>query len=359
MKFDVNLQDIRIGLNIVKDTIGTSQLGHEGLRIYASKKSNRIKITTNGGSGYYTETWINASVKEGGKAIVPAKKFIQYISKLDGDKISISELKAGQITVKSKRGQQSFNRYDDATWIDIPKYETKDSFTIPGRTYKQLINGVAFAAQEDKNRPILEGININSNGKEIELTTTNGVSVAHFKKKIKAPIMNITIEKKSLVNASRIVKDDERITFYLCNETHVILKVGDTSYHMPLLAGTFPNLSKIIPQDDFSLEVSFEKEEILGMLDRASAMLDTKGVLHFENDKLMLIGESEYGKFEEFIMANMQGTASDIRLDIRQLMDIIKHVDAEEIIIGVRERKPLTIRPNSKAQQTCLLTIAG
>lgn len=357
MQFEVVLTDFRAALSIVKDTIGTDTFGHEGLRIFVNNKG-RVKITTNDGH-YATETWLDASVKKTGKVVVKAKRLIQYISKLDVEKVTLSLQKNGNLIVKSKRGQQTFNALDESMFIQPPKVDVKETLTMSGRFYKQLIGGVAFAASEDKNRPILEGINLTSDGTSIELTTTNGMIVANYKKKMKAPLMDLTIGKKSLVNAMRIVKDGEKITMQSSNDTRFIVKVGSTSFHLPTLAGNFPDLQSIIPSSDFPLEFTVEKDEFSRMLDRASTMLDSKGILQFEKGKVILTGEVEEGEFNEYIMANLQGKADDVKIDIKRLVDIVKNIDAENISIGVRDAKPLTIRPDSKANHTCLLTVAA
>lgn len=357
MKFEVILADFRAALSIVKDTIGTDVFGHEGLRLLVNNKG-RVKITTNDGH-YATETWFDATVKKPGKVVVKAKRLIQYVSKLDVEKVTLSLQKNGNLVVESKRGKQTFNSFDESMFISPPKADVQDTLTMSGRFYKQLVGGVAFAASDDKNRPILEGINLASDGSALTLTTTNGQIVANYTKKMKAPIMDLTIGKKSLVNAMRIVKDSEKITMQSCNGTRFIVKVGSTSFHLPTIAGAYPDLQSIMPSSDFPLEFTVEKEEFSRMLDRASTMLDSKGILQFEKGKVILTGEVEEGEFNEYIMANLQGTASDVKIDIKRLVDIVKNIDAENISIGVRDAKPLTIRPDSKAKHTCLLTVAA
>jgi DNA polymerase III beta subunit len=357
MQFVVPLNDLKAAMNIVKETVGTDSQGHEGMRIYVGKKG-RVKLSTNDGH-YATETWFNAKVKAPGKAVIKAKKFHQYISKLDVEEITVTLKDNGNVMVKSKRGQQTFNGFDESSFNTPPSADAKESITMSGRFYKQLIGGVAFAAGEDKNRPILEGVNIVSNGKSIQVTTTNGVVVANYKKVMKAPKMDITVGRKSLVNAMKIVKDDEKITLQVHNDTRFVVKVGDTSFHIPMLAGKYPNMAAIFPKEEFPLEFIVEKDDFSRMLERAGAMLDSKGILQFEKGKVILTGETDDGNFNEYIMANLQGKANEIKVDIKLLTDIVKHIDSDSISVGVRDMKPLAIRPESKAKHTCLLTVAA
>lgn len=357
MQLELGVPELKSALAIVRDTIGNDTQGHEGLRLFVNKKG-RVKLTTNDGN-YATETWIDSNMKKPGKVVVKAKLFTQYISKLDVDIVTLSLNNKGNLIAKSKRGQQTFNSFDESSFQTLPKSDVNESMTMSGRVYKQLVGGVAFAASDDKNRPLLEGVNLISDGKSIRLSTTNGDTVATYKKKMTAPLMNATIGKKALVNAMKLVKDDQKITIQSCNDTRFIIKVADTSFHLPTYAGKYPDVTAIIHTDAFPLEFTVEKTEFTHMLDRASLMLDSKGILQFEKGKVILTGETENGNFNEYIMANLQGKATDVRIDIKSLADIVKNIDAEVIAVGVRDQKPLTIKPDSKSAHTCLLTIAA
>ncbi len=357
MQFSMRIEDLKRGLGMVKDTVGRGDHGSLGIRIYATAKTNKIKLTTTDGYNT-TETWIHASVKKGGKGLIGAKKFLSYISKLDAEKGTFTLKENGSMMIKSKRGQQTFAGMDVDTFTIPKKSESKAKWSMAGRIFKQLVNGVSFAAGEIVNMPILEGINILSDGKHLEMTTTNTQLIAHYKKRVNAPTLNITVPRKSIVNAAKYLKDDEKVSLELSNDTRFIIKVADTSYHMPLLEGKYPNLRDIIPTSDFPLEFVVEKSEILGVLDRAVSMLDTKGILQFEKGKVILSGKTEESDFSEYIMTKLQGKAKSIRVDLKNMLDIIKNIDADNIFVGVRERQPLTIRPDTKQAQTCLLTIA-
>lgn len=358
MQFTVAVSDLKTGLATVKDTVGKGDQGHMGVRVYASAKTNKIKLTTTDGSNT-TETWVAGSVKKAGKGCINAKKFQQYISRLDAEKATLTLKDNGSIMLKSQRGQQTFSGYDAETFNTPPKAKSQAKWNMAGRIFKQLVNGVSFAAGDNSNMPILEGINLISDGTYLEMTTTNTTLIAHYKKKVKAPEMNITLARKSLINSARFVKDDEKVSLQLCDDTRFIVKIDETSYHMPLLAGKYPALRDIIPKSDFPLEFTIEREEIIGVLDRATAMLDTKGILHFEKGKVILSGKTEDSDFSEYIMTKLQGDAKSVRVDLRRMLDVVKNIDAENITVGVRDREPLTLRPDSKQEQTCLLTIAA
>lgn len=354
MKFHLDLPELVHALNVVKYAIGKGEKGHEGIRLYFGK-NGRVKLTTNNGDTII-EHWLTASKYSGtGKAVIKAQKFIQYISNLQVDTLTLEKTAAGAIVAKSKRGQQTFVSFSEDTFNLPVKYDQKDAFNLSGTVFKQIVGSVAFAAQKDNQRPILEGINLVSGKGVVEVTTTNGIMIANFKKKVAMPDMNITVYRESLEQAARFVADDQKVTLQLCDDSRFVIKSGDTTYHVPLLAGNYPSLSKIIPKT-FDFECVVDKEDFNSMLKRATAMLDTTAIMNLDAGKLTITGKTEDGEFNEFIMVDLQGASANIKLDMKRLHETVRNINSDNIIIGVREKKPIALRPDNKTRQICLVS---
>lgn len=358
MKVDVALDELKKALQVIKDTIGTDTQGHEGIKIYASKKTNRIKLTTTDG-GFTTEVWIPAGVKEGGKFVVKAKKFIAYVSKLDVNTVLLSISKSGGLVLKTKpaRGQQTFISYEEVNFPATPKIESKFSFDMAGHVFKKLINNVAFAAEavRESARPVLQGIHFKSDGKVLNLSSTDGFTIANYRRKIVSDPFDVVLGKKSLVNCAKVVSDDEKVTMQACEHNHFIVKTGLATYHLPTLSGNFPDTKKVLPGKEFDLQFLADKDELLRLLDRASIMIEDSGILQFETGKVTLTGNSQEGNFSEFIMTNLQGEASDVSVNVKRIINVVKHIDSDMITVGVRDKQPLTLRPESSVAHTCIL----
>ena len=358
MKVDVALDELKRGLQVIKETIGTDSQGHEGIKIYASKKTNRIKLTTTDGS-FTTEIWVPAGVKEAGKFVVKAKKFIAYVSKLDVQTVMFSVSKAGGLVLKTKpsRGQQTFISYEEELFPSTPKFKPQFSFDMAGRIFKQLVNNVAFATDTGKDtaRPYLQGIHFKSNGKSLEVVSTNGLTIAHYRRKLTSEEFDVVLGKKSLVNCAKLVGEDEKVSMQACENNHFIVKTGLATYHLPTLAGNFPDVKRVLPGKEFDLEFLADKDELLKLLDRASIMIEDSGILQFETGKVTLTGKSQESNFSEFIMTKLQGEASDVSVNVKRMIDVVKHIDSDMITIGVRDKQPLTLRPEASVAHTCIL----
>lgn len=366
MKFAVELVQLNHGLSIVRDTIGNDTHGHKGIRIHASKKTNRIKLTTTDGHNS-TEMWLDAtSVDKAGTVVVEAERFIRYLQKLDISEVTISEM-TGKVQVKSKRGKPTFTLFDATGFPDLPKLEKTASIHLPGKMYKELVNGVAFSTrQEDRKNGLdrLMGIHVTSNGARLEMFASNGTMIAHAKKKMKTPVVDGILLKKSLVNSARLAKDDEQVTIQSCNDQLFMVKVRETTYYVPTIAGAFPDFGKVMPKkDSFDAEFTLDRDEILGSLERSLIVLASKeavrGTIQLETKGVTLTGESQEGSFAETLAAKITGKADKIKVDIKYLIDIIKNISADRIHFGITSGRPLSIRPAERNDHVCLLSIVG
>jgi DNA polymerase III sliding clamp (beta) subunit (PCNA family) len=94
------------------------------------------------------------------------------------------------------------------------------------------------------------------------------------------------------------------------------------------------------------------------MLDRASMMLDQSGVLHFDKGQVTVLGKTDGHDFSEFITTKIQGKPEgDIKVNLKKMHEIVKHIDAELIHIGIRDKQPITLRPEGKTSHTCILAV--
>lgn len=365
MKFKVALNEFRQALAIVIKTVGTDSHGHQGLKIYASKKTNRIKLTTTDGFNA-TEMWVDAAVSTAGKAVIGGDKLKKYIEKLDVEKMDISTKDNGSILLKTTRGQQTFVSYDANSFPVLPKFKASLSFDLSGKVYKEMINSVAFCTRkEEKGSPSdkLQGINMVSDGKVLSLYTTDGIRVAAYQKKLKSlssQEMDVILPKRALTISSQHVKDDERVAIQGM-DGRFIIKIGAAIYHAPILAGKFPSVGSIIKNKMTGTRFTADRIELLGLLERSAIILESKhglkGTLQIAKNRVTLKGQVEDSHFDEHITVNGDGNNLDVRFDIGHLRDIIKNVGSDTIRIDVQESKPIRIRPEDHGEQTCLLAI--
>lgn len=353
MKFKVKIDEFQNALNKVKDTSGSEKTGNEGLRIFADAKG-RVRLTTNDGS-YATDTWVDAEVQKPGEIILMTKLFVQYFSRLDVAEAKFELNPSSNLVVQTKQGKQTFNRLDSNKFTMIIEDEPDSETDISGKTFKQMVNGVAFATGESKERPVLEGIHMISNGKISEFITTDGSTIASIKKKLALPRGAVTMGKKTLSTIARSIRDDEKVTYLRFGKGACGVRHDETTHIFPTFAGTFPNVRIAIKNVNPKTFAIVDRLELISLLERAVPLCQTFGFMKIEGSKVTIKGENSFGSFNEFLFAGTEGRPAEIRFSLKDLIKIAKNIQDDSIEIGIEKGKPITLRPDSNLKQVCLL----
>lgn len=362
MKFKVNIEDFKQGLNEIKDTIGSEKMLKEGLRLFADDAKGRVRLTTNDGS-YATDTWVNADVQQSGEIILVAKIFYQYFSKIEDATANMSSPDGKRLVVRTKRGQQTFMALADERFEPICEIEPTHDVDISGRIFKQMVNGVSFATdlKGSRGETVLEGIHIiSNNGKVTQFVSTDRSTVASIKKKLSLPKKtSMIVGAKAFTRIARAVRDDEKISMLLYPKGVVGIKHKETTHFSPLYEGVFPDVDRVLKnaeQDDSSRSyATVDKHDLLSVLERASLLCDTTAFIKLDTDRLTIKGSSSHAEFNEFIKTNVENDPVEVRFSVRGLINIVKNIQNDRVTIGVEKGKSILCIPDSTVHQVCIL----
>jgi len=353
------VQELQYAVSAIAPTIGNETNGHAGIRIKTHSKKDRIRLSSTEGN-FATDIWIDGTVRKKLDFIVEGDRFAKYISKLDAKEATIL-LEDDALIVKSKRGKPTFKAYSPQTFPDLPRINSTVSFHLAGKVFKKLVGSVAFATKPEKKgseQPLMEGINILSDGNKLTFTTMNGFVIASCKKTVVTDEIELTVAKKSLVNAAKLARDDDKVTIQ-AEASRLIVKHNDITYYIPVYSGSFPHIP--MPKKDFMTSFSLDRLEILGVLERGSTILEEagviKGILQVEKGKVIVEGETQRNHFNESITTDVTGKKTKVTFDLKRLAEILRNVEADRIVVGINTGKPVTIRGEGRSDHTCLLAV--
>lgn len=182
-----------------------------------------------------------------------------------------------------------------------------------------------FVGTNEK-RPILQGVNV-ENGR---VSATDSFSAFRSKNvNVESGEHNITISSQ-FINSITKFKGDITVK---CNDNSISFEVEDVIYIGKLLAGNYPNLSKLFIKN--SNNMKFSKKELKDLLSYSN---DKKDVVIFENNKLTIKGDNV---FEVDIDLDIN---CKICVQLERLMNVISCIDDEEITISYEDgARPLYI----------------
>lgn len=336
----ISNKNIRPILNCIK-----FELTEEGL--YLSSTDNDIAIKTFIDKKYIEEDYVC------GRFVVYGKYIYEIIRKLPNEIVSIEEVMDSKIFISTKNSSFSLNCNNIEEFPNLELEESKNPIILNNKILKNIFNQTTFAASTQESRPAITGINFKISGNKLECTATDSYRLAKKIVEINQNItedINIIIPTRNLLELSKMFNDDdENVEMHIFNNK-IIFKFDSIIMLSRLINGTYPDVSKLIP-NDFLLKITLSMPEFYSLLDRVSLFSteEEKNTIKLEcMDNIVVVKSNipEIGNVEEKIEITKNNEENiKIAFSSKYMMDAIKVLDCDKIELDFNgEIKPIIIR---------------
>jgi DNA polymerase-3 subunit beta len=304
-------------------------------------------------SGTDLETGISiiipADIKEEGSITLPAKRITSFVSSLPSGNV-IFEKKGEKLSLECKKYHASFNGISAEDFPDLPSLQNKETqksaevYHLQSGQFVNAVEKVIFAAAADETRPVLNGVLVSSNSKQLQLVATDGYRLSLKKigldEELQLPEM--LIPAKALQEVARIFPQDEK-EFELAitsRENQVIFSFEDMEIVTRLIEGQFPEFEKIIP-DQGKTKCEIETEPLEKAV-RATAIFakESANIMRFrseDNDFIVEANAPEVGENRTAVEMEKDGADFKIAFNWRFLQDFLNVIESETILFEVSE----------------------
>ncbi|WP_332692420.1 DNA polymerase III subunit beta [Halalkalibacter lacteus] len=295
-------------------------------------------------------------IEEKGSIVLQARFFAEIIKKLPGNDVELIVQDQFATTIRSGSSVFNLNGLDPEEYPRLPQLEEDLLFRLPQDMLKNMIRQTVFAVSTQETRPVLTGVNLETDGGELICTATDSHRLAMRKATIEKndetlSFSNIVIPGKSLNELSKIIEDTNELIDVVVTENQVLFKLKNLLFFSRLLEGKYPVTKSMIPtQTKTSLQL--KTKPFLQTLERA-LLLSREGKNNVINLKTLDGGNveitsvsPEVGKVTENIETQMQGEDMRISFNGKNIIDALKVIDSEEVkIIFTGAMSPFVIRP--------------
>ena len=306
----------------------------EGIYIKASKN----ELTLIGSDmDVSIETKVEANVEEEGMIVVDSKLFSEIIRKLPNSDVRIETLDNDIIQITCQKSTFNLVYMNGEDYPALPKINENLSIEVPQNILKNMIKGTSFAIAQDETRPILQGILFEVKDKQLNLVALDGYRLA-----VRSEFLDndnnieVVIPGKTLNEVSRILEDVSNIVKITFTDNHILFNLNNTKVISRLLDGKFVNYSSLLPQE-YKILVEVNKQELQNCIERASLMSKDSNSnlikLDFNEDNAVITSNSQLGKVREELNINLQGDELQIAFNSRYLLDVLKNIDEDEIVM--------------------------
>ena len=285
------------------------------------------------------EKKISAEIFEEGELCVNGKTFADFVGKIASYEVVISSDDKG-ITIRYA-DSESYMQYLSAE--DFPRVmnrttDGKEYFEVKESELKNLIAKVVFCCATDESRPILKGALLEAKDGKLTATALDGFRMANSFCAIEETSNNMKIvcPARTLTEISRMLDGNGVLKIY-ADKNMLSVAVNDTVITSRLYAGEFVKKENIYPIY-FTTRVTVKKAEMIDSVERASVLIrgDKNNLIIFDvkSGKIVINANSDMGKVEETVSAELDGKELRIAMNGKFLLDALKALDEEEIVLS-------------------------
>ncbi|HUQ85564.1 MAG TPA: DNA polymerase III subunit beta [Candidatus Limnocylindrales bacterium] len=284
------------------------------------------------------EVFVPATIEEEGSITVPAKTFIELISSISEETITL-ETDKETLTVKSKKTKSLFQTIKSDEFPKLYKEKGEKLVTLQEEEIQKDFSSVIFAAATDTTRPALSGVLVKNEESGFLLVATDGyrLSLKHHKTLSKSTASNNIIVPARVFKELMSIKEESHDieVFTSVESSQVIFSQGKTTLIGRLIEGAFPNYEKIIPTD-FSTSAEFDREEMQKAVKICSIFArDSANIikLSLKKDHIVVSSQSpSIGENTVTVEGILKGEENEIAFNARYLQDLLSGLSNNEMV---------------------------
>jgi len=358
MKLSCLQENLNKGLGIIGRAVATRTTLPITQNVLISTDQSQLKLAATN-LEIAISCWIGAKIENEGSITVPARVFIDFISSLPSDIISL-HLKHHTLELKCGRYEARINGLDAADFPPIPQVGDGFNTKILAEELKQAISQVAFAAATEESRPVLTGVQTEFEGSKLTLAAADGFRLAVHRTTLTEPIKEkvaMIIPAKAYHELNRLITEpDQQVEITLnAQKSQVLFRVKNIEMVSQLIQGTFPNYSQLIPQT-YGTKARIDVAEFQRAIKMAAIFArDGSGIARViitpgatpETGKVTISARAdEIGDNVGEIDALVDGEAAKIAFNARYLADVLSVVKQAQVSLEVTTpSNPGVIRP--------------
>ncbi len=370
MNFEIHKKEFLKGLSLMQSVAGRKTTLPILSHILIEGEKNSIYLTgTDLETGIREE--LTATVQQGGKASISAKKLYEIVRELPEEMIHIKKKENHWITLQCGKSIFNLAGLDPDEFPSLPTYQDGYFSKVSTHLMKEMIEKTVFAASNEESRYHLNGVLFSQSQQGtkvvLRMVATDGHRLSLIDREnqaIRGIEKGIIIPKKGVLEIKKIMGDqdgEEEIESYF-DQTHGFFKMGKSLMVIRLIDGEFPEYDQVIPKGN-DKKIVMQKERIYGCLRRVSTMASER----VEGIKLSLKRNSielnsyhqDFGDAKEEVEVSYEGPPIEIGFNARFLMEALNVMDMDEVMMELKdEGSPGILKPLSTTEssnQICII----
>jgi DNA polymerase III subunit beta len=339
LKLTTKREDLVSKLSIVSRAVSTRAATQALSGVLLTAKDGRVTLAATD-LDLGLETTLEAEVESEGAVLLPGRLFAEVARSLADPTVEI-ESREAEHDVEIRSGGSSFHLrvLPVEDFPKLPQPEDDPGLKIPAAALEESIELVARAASRDDMRPVLTGVFVTANGREMTMVATDSYRLAVKRTELEADLggeLEANIPARALRELGRILSAEgagETSISLLTNQA--VFVAGSILLSTRLIDGQFPNFRQLLPES-YEHDVRLPRSDFLDVTRRVSQLAQRNAPLRlsFRSGELTVAAETpDVGDARETMPAAFEGEELEIGFNPEFLREGIESVAGDEVLL--------------------------
>ncbi len=267
-----------------------------------------------------------------GKLTIPAKKLLDICKSLPEGSLINFESSNDTVTIFSGRSKYSLSTLPAIDFPNIEEWKGDVEFKLCKSELLRLIESTHFSMANQDVRYYLNGMSIETEGKEIRSVATDGHRLAICKLAIDSlelPNRQVIVPRKGILEIIRLLDPVEEDVQVFLGSNHIRIIDTEFSFTSKLVDGRFPDYRRVLPRNGDKI-LNTNKDQLRQVLSRASILSNEKfkGVrLNFSKTDLKITANNpEQEQAEEALAIDFPYEEVEIGFNVNYVLDVLSAI---------------------------------
>jgi len=294
---------------------------------------------------------IGAKMDADGRIAVPGR-LLSDLARVSGVDTVTLALKGNTLSVETKGYRTTLLCFDASEYPIIPKVDGGSVYTISAEHLRKLLSGVADSIAASESRPELAGAYLRFGDDKTTAAATDSFRLVECSiPGGHSPENSVIIPRNAAQEMVRILGATEGDVSIRVAENQISVTGDGFEMVSRLVDGRYPDYRKVIPERHLS-KALIRRADLEGAVRVAalfsSSISDVK-LACTENTLTVSAKNASKGEGEATIEANLKGEPFEISLNYHYLLDGMKAIPEEKLILQFTGKgSPFAMRPSSE-----------
>lgn len=342
MKFDIHQNDLLEALQTISAVVPTRSTTPILENILFDLKEDHLEMTGTDLEVSITTEVVPHQIDETGAIALPAKVITEMIRSLPNIPVHFESDENNRIKITTDQGFYQVAGLSKENFPEMPKFSDDRVIEIQNDKLGRMFGKTIFAVSSEELRPALMGVFMQIMSDELRMVATDGHRLSKIVDKgfsyEDSPIRMIIPPKAVQIALKNM--DEEGSTKLYIDENGLSFHFNKTVLYTRLVEGEYPDYERVIPREN-DKKLVVDKSLLVATVKRVS--LFSSALTHqirfsLSTGKLAVCSEDVDigGEAREELNVDYDDEAMEIGFNAQYTMDIIRHVDSDEVLFSLK-----------------------